>query len=745
MVTGVKGVFPNPWEKFFCLYLHISFYFQKFIRNFTILRIRMLSITEAALQLGISEQTIKNWGERGVLTLTKVGRCYCVDETSLENIKKHAPELLKQMRATEVLREELERTSRTYMDEIKEYKLEMMMRKESAQRVNLYMEIFASLTDLIYEGRYDEREYKAVVMFLKGHSIKDIADNLGSSKQTIVADIRKCNEILFNLQPYTKMQETNRESGRKARLAEKKEKILRTMLDVYRMEGTTFLDNMQEDDIEKMMTPLDELNLSLKTKKALSNGRIKYLGDIIAYGEERLMKISGFGPISLQEIKGWMARYNLSMRMRIPAWDTIKQAYAKQTPYIYEKLFKLDAETQEYLETCIEGLPEDRATEIRELFLGLFAMGEQYKNNFTKYKQINLALRDEILRMEKCLKNEDYYLSPAYDEVKKLFANAERMKERKERYSTGEENLEPIGKAMGFLDCIFSQQAIVAESEYRKKSEQTMADLRIKIKKLETRLNEKSHKQEKETKKKTLTYQDLEDAVAKARIKELEAEVATMRSLNDYYEKKAKARTTDSAVIKQLQKERDEAIKNLERQNLEIKQLQFDKKSRDLTIEKLSQAKNVPEQNVMLDTENEHLKRAEEEAKQMAKERDEAVKKLKETIEECKKTLQSDKKDHQLMNQEQYDCKIKLLDEQRHSISQKGEIMDKEREIRMLNDQIFSIKQEHRNNIFDLWRALHKYEFQTKCFNSSLFFEKPFIKQKLYSDFAKTELFNLDE
>ena len=702
----------------------------------------MLSISEAALRLGISEQTIKNWGERGLLTLTKVGRSYCVDETHLENIKKGAPELLKQMRAAEVLRDELERTSRTYMDEIKEYKLEMMMRKESTQRINLYMEIFASLTDLIYEGRYDEREYKAMVMFLKGHPIKEIADNLGSSKQTIVADIRKCNEILFNLQPYTKMHETNRESNRKARVAEKKEQILRTMLDVCRVEGTTFLDNFQEDDIEKMMTPIEDLNLSLKTKRALSNGRIKYLGDIISYGEERLIKISGFGPTSLQETKEWMARYNLSTKMRIPAWDAIKQAYAKQTPYIYEKLFKLDAETEEYLETCIEGLSEDRATEIRELFLGLFAMGEQYKNNFTKYKQINLALRDEILRMEKCLKNEDYYLSPAYEEVKKLFANAERMKERKEKYNNGEEHPESVEKAIGILDCIFSQQALRAESERMKKDEQTMAELKQKVRKLESRLNEKAYFAKQHTEKETEKQEQLHihsEYANQEKMKTLKAELEKVRKEKDYLEKQlAKSeKAAETEAIKQLRKERDEAQKDIERKNLEIKQLQFEKKSRDLTIETLSQIEGDEKSHQLFIIERENRRKAEEQANLMELERNTAIKMLND-LKQKNESITQQHVNAVKMERNLNEHKVKLLEEQQNNKETKEQMLQLEKKIK-------NMKKEHKNELHDLWTALCKYEVQAKNFNRGFFFSKLLAKLKLYSDYNRKKLLHPDD
>lgn len=455
----------------------------------------LIGIDEVSRQIGVSRETIKDWAERGILILRKVGRSLYVDGESLASAQGEIVKLSRQMRGIEQLRVELEAAAQACMDDIKEYKLEMMMRKESAQRINLYMEIFASLTDLIYEGRYDEREYKTVVMFLKGHGIKDIAEELGISTGTVVNNIRKCNEILFNLQPYAKMHEISRESDRKARLAEKNVQILRTMLSVCREEGSISLGGLTEDDVATWMTPVDSLNLSIKTKRVLANGRVKYLGDIVFYGEDRLMNITGFGPMALQEVKELMAKLNQPMGTRMPAWDYIKKASGKQEPYVYEKLFKLDAETENYLQTVLEGLPDERAGEIKELFLGLFTMGEKYKESFGKYKKINQALREDIVRMEKALKNEDYYLSPAYEDVKKLFVRIEQSIARKKGTETEPtESMEPAETALGLVDCIFNQDAYQIESRRMKENWQTIAVLEKKVKKLESQLAEKTSK-----------------------------------------------------------------------------------------------------------------------------------------------------------------------------------------------------------------------------------------------------------
>ena len=39
----------------------------------------MIYVTDAARWLGVSDQTIRNWAEKGVLTIKKMGRAHYVD------------------------------------------------------------------------------------------------------------------------------------------------------------------------------------------------------------------------------------------------------------------------------------------------------------------------------------------------------------------------------------------------------------------------------------------------------------------------------------------------------------------------------------------------------------------------------------------------------------------------------------------------------------------------------------------
>lgn len=497
---------------------------------------------------------------------------------------------------------------------------------------------------------------------------------------------------------------------RKVRLLEKDVKILRTMLGVCREEGRVGLGSLYEDDVAVLMTPVDSLNLSARTKRLLAKGRVSYVGDLVYCGEKRLLAITGFGTTSLQEVKEVVVKLNLPMGSRMPAWDYIRKACAKEEPFVYEELFELDAETNDYVATVLEGLPEDRVGEIWDLFLGLFAIGERYKANYVRYKQINLALREDIARLEKALKNDDYYLSPAYEEVKKLFAKVEYTNARKkDEKAKDAKPVEPAQTALGLVDCIFNQEAFQAESRWMKDNRQTIANLEKKVKKLEQQLAEK----EALVKEKTEKVEKVRVEVAKkaeedyqVKIKVLKKELGNERRRNAGLERRLLYATEMKETVEQVKTEREEVIELVRHQENYIKQLEFDKKTRDLTIDVLNKQLREGDSGRRLLAEIERRRKAEE---------NEAV--LKGQLEECRK---------------------KLSESETQSDNNRFEVAAKLSRVSSLELEMSRLKSEHRCEIHNLWGALISYESQVNSFNSSFFLEKMWTKLEKYSN-SKTK------
>lgn len=514
----------------------------------------LIKVQEAAQLLGVSRETIMNWGKRGILSLTHVGGNVLVTKESIDGIRESASKLVGQMQAVKALQAELEAQAKSCMEDIREYRLEKVLRKESAQRVNLYMEIFASLADLIYEGRYDEREYKMVVMFMKGASIDAICEEFQCSKQTVVNNIRKCNEILFNLQPYVRLQEQNREYGHQLKLFEKERNIMLSILEACRKDQTGVANKMSDEVFKLYFTPIEEMPLSSHTMRVLESSYMDCLGDLVHYGS-RLQNLRGMGRVSLHEIKEVLAtRYHLTLGVRIPGWESIRQAFdTDKDNVVYEKILEMDNEAKAYIDAALAELPEERVKPVKGVIQAMYSKGETYKKELEQYKSACEKLRVQIKGLERRLENREYFLSPAYEEVKELFEKLESNYEQKGHEPTPEGETISAERGMQLLECIFNQEVIQAESKRLQEDSAHIKKLEKDCLRLEHKLKRKEEGQKKYNEQRRALDKEREEYLAEEK-KTLTAREAELRN-----------------EIEQLKKQNEELVENCNRKEIQAK------------------------------------------------------------------------------------------------------------------------------------------------------------------------------
>ena len=67
-----------------------------------------------------------------------------------------------------------------------------------------------------------------------------------------------------------------------------------------------------------------EWSLSIKTFAALKDLDITYVGDLISYDKNDLLKARNFGSKSLEELTDYMSQYNLNFGTNIKDWNLIR-------------------------------------------------------------------------------------------------------------------------------------------------------------------------------------------------------------------------------------------------------------------------------------------------------------------------------------------------------------------------------------------------------------------------------------
>ena len=83
----------------------------------------------------------------------------------------------------------------------------------------------------------------------------------------------------------------------------------------------------EQDDLVRslMETPVEELELSVRSSNCLRNANIRTIGDLVARTEEEIAKTRNFGKKSLDEIKSKLAERNL--RLGIGSLDDLKDEF----------------------------------------------------------------------------------------------------------------------------------------------------------------------------------------------------------------------------------------------------------------------------------------------------------------------------------------------------------------------------------------------------------------------------------
>ncbi len=74
---------------------------------------------------------------------------------------------------------------------------------------------------------------------------------------------------------------------------------------------------VDEEYAESLGTPVEELNLTVRSYNCLKNADIKLIGDLVTKTENEMLKTKNFGRKSLNEIKDLLAEMGLSLGMNV--------------------------------------------------------------------------------------------------------------------------------------------------------------------------------------------------------------------------------------------------------------------------------------------------------------------------------------------------------------------------------------------------------------------------------------------
>ena len=106
--------------------------------------------------------------------------------------------------------------------------------------------------------------------------------------------------------------------------------------------------------METLYKKIEDLDLSIRTKKLLRNAGINTLQELSSYTKSDLMKFRNFGRSSFVELEDLMLKNNLSFG----TVETIKSDNTETLQNALEQIEKLEAENKELL-SILKGLVSD--------------------------------------------------------------------------------------------------------------------------------------------------------------------------------------------------------------------------------------------------------------------------------------------------------------------------------------------------------------------------------------------------
>lgn len=102
-----------------------------------------------------------------------------------------------------------------------------------------------------------------------------------------------------------------------------------------------------EFDLDIMSAKISEIEFSIRVKNCLKKAGNRFIFDLVQNTEQNLLQIKGFGRYSLNEVKHWLSKNNLSLGIQFPEY-----ALKAMNLYLEVKYIKTE---EEFLNALIKG------------------------------------------------------------------------------------------------------------------------------------------------------------------------------------------------------------------------------------------------------------------------------------------------------------------------------------------------------------------------------------------------------
>ena len=280
---------------------------------------KLIQVTEAAERLGVSRQTLENWGKNGTLKIRKMGQTGNAHWVDADTIDALADTMQDVAHAREMLEKEREDIQAEYRKEhktLRDIRRELYMINKfgtSAYAKEFFLGIPVMLEEI---GQLNHRESQIMRMIINGNDLGWIADEFGLTRSRITQifykgcrkarSLENIKEQLDELERLraenTEMQNTMKVMSRDLKVQQIAEQELKELEEADRIKYIK-----ETDELLKLYgTRLVDCNLSVRALNCLKAADLETVGDLAKCLKTDLLKFRNFGRKSLTELDDFL-------------------------------------------------------------------------------------------------------------------------------------------------------------------------------------------------------------------------------------------------------------------------------------------------------------------------------------------------------------------------------------------------------------------------------------------------------
>lgn len=293
---------------------------------------KLIQVTEAAKRLGVSRQTLENWGKYGVLKIRSVGngnKSHWVDADTIDALGDSIKDVARAQCNIERLRDEVLKEETELRNRVRELRHDIIFTNKVGAICNCE-DFYLTIPDMMHELTViSSRECEITKGIIRGETTEDLSEAYGLSRTRIrqiyykvlrkfryLEQVRQClSENIRLNKEVESMRADLRLLNRELNIQREEERRLAEMEEEERIKYIT-----EHDRVLKLYaTRLVDCNISVRSLNCLKSLDIDTIGDLCKASKTDLLKARNFGKKSLSELDDFLDSKGLTFGTDVDA------------------------------------------------------------------------------------------------------------------------------------------------------------------------------------------------------------------------------------------------------------------------------------------------------------------------------------------------------------------------------------------------------------------------------------------